>query len=301
MKLKKIASLMLAGVMAASMLAGCQNTNVKPEDPEDPIDPGTNGVSAAVGALIADVPEYVTFKDSSDLDADLQYAVEFAGVMDVMPQYVGYDKFTDFGQEGTVADDIVSRLQGRVTDKYDTTITFRNIGDNEILKAAEMENTYKIGDEVTVAVRAVSSAIGENAVNQMTAEMIDQYVQGYLYSTRTTGSDAEGGNYNHTYTVSVSTYTKAVNSSNVGGVIGGNVDIAGIIDVGGVIGGNVGAADPAVTFVAVQVVRTSKGIPNQSFLLLLIAPKQKNFCVTKDRVPLRGWPRGQPRIVYDSQ
>ena len=256
MKLKKIASLMLAGVMAASMLAGCQ-TNVKPEDPEDPIDPGTNGVSAAVGALIADVPEYVTFKDSSDLDADLQYAVEFAGVMDVMPQYVGYDKFTDFGQEGTVADDIVSRLQGRVTDKYNNTITFRNIGDNEILKDAEKVNTYKIDDATTVAVRAVSSAIGENAVNQMTAEMIDDYVTKYLYSTQESAGDAEGGNYNHTYTVSVSTYTKAVNSSNVGGVIGGSIDVGGIIDVGGVIGGNVGAADPAVTFVAVQVVRTS--------------------------------------------
>ena len=243
MKLKKIASLMLAGVMAASMLAGCQ-TNVKPEDPEDPIDPGTNGVSAAVGALIADVPEYVTFKDSSDLDADLQYAVEFAGVMDVMPQYVGYDKFTDFGQEGTVADDIVSRLQGRVTDKYDKTITFRNIGDNEILKAAEKVNTYKIDDATTVAVRAVSSAIGENAVNQMTAEMIGQYVQDYLYSTRTTGTDAEGGNYNHTYTVSVSTYTKTVNSSIMGnwGMMGGSIT---------------GAEDPEVTFVAVQVVRTA--------------------------------------------
>ena len=261
MKLKKIASLMLAGVMAASMLAGCQ-TNVKPEDPEDPIDPGTNGVSAAVGALIADVPEYVTFKDSSDLDADLQYAVEFAGVMDVMPQYVGYDKFTDQGytfgkDEGAVADDIVSRLQGRVTDKYDDTISFRNIGDNEILKAAEKVNTYKIDDEVTVAVRAVSSAIGENAVNQMTAEMIDDYVTKYLYSTQTAGNEAEGGNYNHTYTVSVSTYTKAVNSSNVGGVIGGSVEVGPIIDVGGVIGGNVGAANPSVTFVAVQVVRTS--------------------------------------------
>ena len=34
------------------------------------------------------------------------------------------------------------------------------------------------------------------------------------------------------------------------------------------------------------------------FLLLLIAPKQKNFCVTKDRVPLRGRPKGWPRIVY---
>ena len=260
MKLKKIASLMLAGVMAASMLAGCQ-TNVKPEDPEDPIDPGTNGVSAAVGALIADVPEYVTFKDSSDLDADLQYAVEFAGVMDVMPQYVGYDKFTDQGytfgkDEGAVANDIVNRLQGRVSDKYDSTITYRNIGSNDVLKAAEKENTYKIGDEVTVAVRAVSSAIGENAVNQMTAEMIDEYVQNYLYSTRESNNDAEGGNYNHTYTVSVSTYTKAVNSSNVGGVIGGSVEF-GPIDVGGVIGGNVGAANPSVTFVAVQVVRTS--------------------------------------------
>ena len=265
MKLKKIASLMLAGVMAVSMLAGCQNTNVKPEDPEDPIDPGTNGVSAAVGALIADVPEYVTFKDSSDLDADLQYAVEFAGVMDVMPQYVGYDKFTDKGytfgtDEGAVADDIVSRLQSRVTDKYDTTITFRNIGSNDVLKAAEMENTYKIGDEVTVAVRAVSSAIGENAVNQMTAEMIDQYVQGYLYSTQESNNDAEGGNYNHTYTVSVSTYTKAVNSSNVGGVIGGGVVVDGVLNnivAGGIAGGNVGAANPSVTFVAVQVVRTS--------------------------------------------
>ena len=265
MKLKKIASLMLAGVMAASMLAGCQNTNVKPEDPEDPIDPGTNGVSAAVGALIANVPEYVTFKDSSDLDADLQYAVEFAGVMDVMPQYVGYDKFTDQGytfgkDEGAVANDIVSRLQGRVSDKYNTKITFRNIGSNQVLKDAEKVDTYKIDDATTVAVRAVSSAIGENAVNQMTAEMIDDYVTKYLYSTQTAGNEAEGGNYNHTYTVSVSTYTKAVNSSNVGGVIGGGVVVDSMLTdivAGGIAGGNVGAANPSVTFVAVQVVRTS--------------------------------------------
>ena len=34
------------------------------------------------------------------------------------------------------------------------------------------------------------------------------------------------------------------------------------------------------------------------FLLLLIAPKQKNFCVTKDRVPLRGLAKAGPRIVF---
>ena len=246
MKLKKIASLMLAGVMAASMLAGCQ-TNVKPEDPEDPIDPGTNGVSAAVGALIADVPEYVTFKDSSDLDADLQYAVEFAGVLDVMPQYVTCDKLT-------MVDD---SIQSRLKDAVDVTpyASIYDIGDEDVLLEAEKENTYKIDDAVAVEIRAISSAIGENAVNKMVAEMIDEYVVDYEYSTRfTTGGN--GGNYNHTYTVSVSTYTKAVNSSNVGGVIGG-VDTSWNGINGGIIGGNVGAADPAVTFVAVQVVRTS--------------------------------------------
>ena len=246
MKLKKFASLLLAGVMAASMLAGCQ-TNVKPEDPEDPIDPGTNGVSAAVGALIADVPEYVTFKDSSDLDADLQYAVEFAGVMDVMPQYVTCDKLT-------MVDD---SIQSRLKDAVDVTpyASIYDIGDEDVLLEAEKENTYKIDDAVAVEVRAISSAIGENAVNKMVAEMIDEYVVDYEYSTRF-NNGGNGGNYNHTYTVSVSTYTKAVNSSNVGGVIGG-VDVGWGGINGGIIGGNVGAADPAVTFVAVQVVRTS--------------------------------------------
>ena len=37
MKLKKIASLMLAGIMAVSMLTACQGTNVDPEDPTNPV------------------------------------------------------------------------------------------------------------------------------------------------------------------------------------------------------------------------------------------------------------------------
>ena len=39
MKLKKIASLMLAGVMAVSMLAGCNTMSETPVDPDD--DQGT--------------------------------------------------------------------------------------------------------------------------------------------------------------------------------------------------------------------------------------------------------------------
>lgn len=254
MKLKKIVSLMLAGMMAAGMLAGCSNANVDPENPTDPIEPGINGVSAAVEARVAanidpeEIPAYVHFQDSSDLDADLEYAVEYAGVLDVLPQYVACDKLT------WVAGDLTDRLTAAVGDEDDG-VDVANIGDVDVLLDAEEQNTYEIDDEVAVNMYAISNAIGENAVNQMIAEVLDDIVVDYQYSTRNT-TGGNGGNYNHTYTVSVSTYTKAVNSSNVGGVIGGSID-AGIIDVGGVIGGNVGAADPAVTFVAVQVVRTS--------------------------------------------
>ena len=225
MKLKKIASLALAGVMAISMLAGCSNNST--ETPVEPVEPGTNGISAEVGALIEDVPAYVTFKDSSDLDSDLKYAVEFAGVWDVLPTYVHVDTL-----QGVAAD-----VYNRLTEAVDTNwANYTTIGDEATLLAAETANTYEIDDAVAVDMRAVSSAIGENAVKQQIAEMIDDVVVAYEYSTRNTAG-GNGGNYNHEYTVSISTYTKAVNSS--------------------FVNGNYGAADPAVTFIAVQVVRTS--------------------------------------------
>ena len=242
---------MRAVVMAASMRTACgNNTDNKPEGPTDPVNPGGAGVAADVASRIDadgfDVPEYVTFKDSAELDADLKSAIDYAGVMDVMPDYVWADQLT------TVAGDIENRLYTAVGA---TGVGIDNIGDEDVLLAAENVNTYKIDDAVAFEIRAVSSAIGESAINQQVAEMIEQDVVDYEYSTRNT-SGGNGGNYNHTYTVSVSTYTKAVNSSNVGGVIGG-VDIGWTGIHGDIIGGSVGAANPSVTFVAVQVVRTS--------------------------------------------
>ena len=233
MKLKKLMALALSGVLAVSMLAGCNGDKAPVDDGTDPIEPGTNGVSTEVGTLTADyldpteIPEYVTFADDADLDSSLQYVVEFAGVDDVLLQYMHNDKLH------IVAGDLYSRLQNAVGD--DNWINWNNIGSLAALKWAESQNSYKIDDETVVELFAVSSAIGENAVNQLIAEKLadEAVIQGYLYSTSGRG---ENGNYNHEYTVSVSTYTKAVNSSSVLGS---------------------GAADPAVTFVAVQVVRTS--------------------------------------------
>ena len=252
MKLKKIASLAAAGMMAVSMLTACQNTSVKPEDPTDPIQPGTDGVSAAVETRVAanldavgsEIPEYVTFADDNDLDSALEYAVEYAGVQLVMPGYVELEKLTNCTQWNTTARNVYSVLQGEVGDSTNN-VNIWNIGDVAVLQEAENVNSYQIDDEVAVELYAVSSAIGENAVNQMIANAIDSYVADYEYSTRSGGQMInDGGNYNHTYTVSVSTYTKTVNSSVEGGFLGnvGHID---------------GAADPSLTFVAVQVVRTA--------------------------------------------
>ena len=79
MKLKKIAALALAGVMAVSMLAGC-GTDKKPGTGEGEGEGTvtTTGYSASVEKamdLDKDTYDYITFKDNADDQAALQKAV----------------------------------------------------------------------------------------------------------------------------------------------------------------------------------------------------------------------------------
>ena len=76
MKLKKIASLALAGIMAVSMLTACgegdSNSTVTP-----PVDNTTStGLSAQLGAEASDLTNSkVTFADSTALNNALKHAV----------------------------------------------------------------------------------------------------------------------------------------------------------------------------------------------------------------------------------
>ena len=93
MKLKKIASLMLAGVMAVSMLTACGDNNVNdPEQPNQPVEPTPAGYSSVLGdALVAQnvVNRKVHMQDSNDLNAALKTAMEFAGEDIVSGYYDG--------------------------------------------------------------------------------------------------------------------------------------------------------------------------------------------------------------------
>ena len=77
MKLKKIASLMLAGVMAVSMLAGCSTASIKPEEPTDPEQPTATGYSVEMAENLSDAAkkDYIDFKDNADDLAALKDAL----------------------------------------------------------------------------------------------------------------------------------------------------------------------------------------------------------------------------------
>ena len=81
MKLKKIASLMLAGVMAVSMLAGCSGKGTTdPENPDNPVVVPETGIVAAVNnGQNADNDVKITFTSDSTLDAALASAVKAFG------------------------------------------------------------------------------------------------------------------------------------------------------------------------------------------------------------------------------
>ena len=76
MKLKKIASLMLAGVMAVSMLAGCSN-NTKPEDPaEEPVD---TSIASYFNDAQKDNDVKATFTYDNDVESMIKKALSAYG------------------------------------------------------------------------------------------------------------------------------------------------------------------------------------------------------------------------------
>ena len=249
MKLKKIASLMLAGVMAASMLAGCQTTsnNDNNENPNVPV--VTDGVSADVKARAEAngvvIPEYVTFADDTDLDTALTYAVQYAGVKEVADGYIN------------VVGSLQPVFNRNINSELDVTIgatagdTVQAIGDNDTLVAVERAagQAMTLPDAKAAQVYVVSGEIEDMARNEMIANAVAQYVAGYQRVITNnndqqgweTSDEFAGGNFKFSYEVSVSTCKADANS-----VIWGDMF------------GFQGVENPDVTFVAVQVVRTAE-------------------------------------------
>ena len=231
MKLKKIAFLRLAGVMAVSMLTACGEGNTNPGEGEGE-KPATiaNDISAGVAANIEKLPAYVTFTGDAKLSDALDYVGEFVGVKDIVGSFINKVHVEEFGGDYHDAGTLQGRLEEAVG--ADKDITVETIGEFDTLRKAELKNSVSMDPATAVRLYAISGIIESNALNTLVAEEIQDEVKAYIYtlnketSSGLFGQDTVQGIYNHSYAVSVSTSTKNV---------GENV----------------------VTLVAVQVVRTS--------------------------------------------
>ena len=155
MKLKKIASLMLAGVMAVSMLTACGgNTTDDTQKPEEPdVTPSTSAsAQTLVSNMSKEAHNKVTAVSNGDLDAALKSAVEdYFSNADV----VKYGKIfeiprTEYGwtdadaRDTDIGEALVSNLGA-----YDDVIGNLNKLDNDKVSAYTAVEVYGVNGSVT--------------------------------------------------------------------------------------------------------------------------------------------------------
>ena len=196
MKLKKIASLMLAGVMAVSMLAGCKGSANSGEE-ENPVVPTTGIVADANGVLTDDQKEIFSYVGSTNLDAILK---EIAANTDNLSEKEisdAYKAFTITGPHGDLGTALNKKLEG--------------------LKAAsgEFTNAPANGKSQSYGwVYTISGKMTQTEAVEATAKFFAGYMNDETsVKTVVKYNDAD---YNAEYSVEISA-VKASNNSNVDG------------------------------------------------------------------------------------
>ena len=176
MKLKKIASLMLAGIMAVSMLAGCKSDSANGNNNDDNtvVVPSTSAVVTALNnGQSADNDVKVAFSSNASFDAALKKAVENAG---------NYDDGTD----------VLTELLNLLGEKNDT--LFDGNSSNSAMKDGMAVTVFDV-----VPLGSSSFWTEEDAVNYMAREMND-IVAELAKSNKKDGAAIDSIYYDYSYT-----------------------------------------------------------------------------------------------------
>ena len=202
MKLKKIASLMLAGVMAVSMFAGCAKGNVKPEPTPDPEEPTATVYSVTLGDKVDVEKDYITYQDNADDAAALQDALGNMASVSVaanatLPQIVTeFDKSTVFGDSALVIDDFVN------------TLNIENPNLDLFVMHDDLVNWADWNDDDTVKYGVLYVIDGTVDVNKALAQVADKVKN--TISNLPNVNDGAVARYTYDYTVSASVVNKAL-------------------------------------------------------------------------------------------
>ena len=211
MKLKKIASLMLAGVMAVSMLAGCSTTSVDP-DPNPGEDPG-NVTTAGYSSLFED-----TLSDYADLRISMSDSDELTTNLNTAIGNVNSALMTEFHKINMDTVDLLNyRFDNRAIDWM-----IEDLGGNEVVMSQreafralvpqpdELVEDDSLNKSV-IMLFAVDNAVDEESAVKQIANNLDTDIR-RLYndndSTHDKGYGVDHTTLNYTYTGSVSVASK---------------------------------------------------------------------------------------------
>ena len=182
MKLKKFASLLLAGVMAASMLAGCQTTsNDQPTQPEEPTTPVTGYSAKLQSELSAIAQDKITFSDSTELNSALEYAAGNVGNDKITQDFiysvndggkVTYIELNDQSALGLVVRGLRDALDVQFDINKNEAKIISDLNPDDTNKS--WANWYEKNDVNTVLLYVVNDAVNlNNAMDQIAGRIGD--------------------------------------------------------------------------------------------------------------------------------
>ena len=219
MKLKKIASLMLAGVMAVSMLTACGgNTTDDTQKPEEPDVTPAAGYSATFeGRLSALAASNIDMSDSADLNAALKAAMDFASDSKIFQDYVGNKKdtvtfvpSTNKNDLGYVVKELINKADNNKEsdDKKEVGEIFDVLNPNEKDSAA-----FDKDDVDVVMLYVVDGGLSTDAAVKEVADEVKSEIEKLVksYNTKTTNETTHEVDYHYTGSVSADTITLDAN------------------------------------------------------------------------------------------
>ena len=182
MKLKKIASLALAGLMAVSMLAGCGNNG-------GTIDEGTVTASTLTGKVISaldeDTAKEVAFSSSTTLDAAIAKAIQQVGV------------------KGAITVDLLNKINSDISEKT-VLAEVGSTGDESDKDQAKADGkkasaTYIMGTDFTTGasedyvVKEIAAQLDKDVLNTLKDKLVSHSItytiddDEYYYTFKYTG------------------------------------------------------------------------------------------------------------------
>ena len=226
MKLKKIASLMLAGIMAVSMLTACDTTSNTPDTGDD--DQGTTtpvtGYSAKLADEIAELSviagKKVDWSESSDLQSSLNYQVGNVGYNALTGSFLNSlnDGQVQFVDSGWATPAIVTTVNDTVNDDMGAEQNARNYRDTDfaVMAINPTLTNYATDDYNTVMLFVVDNGVDLNNAMDRIAEMVSEAI--VELDDDFTSSTLGSMNVDYEYTGSVATCTKTFEAGHGVGV-----------------------------------------------------------------------------------